>query len=835
MRRKVLSAVLGLQLIGSCLGVSAADMKNNLRAPAYPLVTIDPYTSCWSFGSKLTDGATKHWTGRNFPLIGAIRVDGKSYRFMGKESTPLVGLLDMAESSPWIGKYTFEHPAGNWLSLDYSDASWKQGKGAFGTSGMPVLGTLWETEDIWVRREFELKEDYSADDLFLRYSHDDTFELYINGIQVVKTGYEWNNNVMLALNAEIKKALKKGKNVIAAHCNNKVGGGYVDFGLYKKPKTKDYFTARAEQLSANVLPTQTKYTFQAGGVELDLTFTSPLLCDDLYLLSRPVSYISYKVKSKDKATHDVQVYFDATPEWSINGAGQRITSKREVSDGLTYLSTGTKSQEVLAKKGDDLRIDWGYFYLVGKTTPNTRMMIGDYTAAKKEFATQGRVANTIDNTLSDNMTKQMTALAYSESLGKVGANGSAGYLMIGYDDRNSVQYFGDNLMAYWKKNGQVTIQQAFASASREYPTVMQKCTDFNKKLFADAAASGGQKYAELCALAYRQAIAAHKLVTDKKGNLLFLSKENFSNGSIGTVDVTYPSAPMFLLYNTELAKGLLNFIFDYSESGRWIKPFAAHDVGTYPLANGQTYGEDMPVEESGNMLILTTAIAMRDGNAEYAKKHWQTLTTWANYLIEKGLDPENQLCTDDFAGHLAHNTNLSIKAIVGIAGYGKLAAMLGDQEAAKRYSEAARNMAAKWVEMANDGDHYRLTFDKTGTWSQKYNMVWDKLLGLNLFPKEVYQKEIAFYLTKQNAFGLPLDSRKTYSKSDWILWTATLADDQATFEKLIAPVYRFVNETPDRIPLSDWHETTDGKSVGFRARSVVGGYFIKMLEGKLNK
>ncbi len=256
-------------------------------------------------------------------------------------------------------------------------------------------------------------------------------------------------------------------------------------------------------------------------------------------------------------------------------------------------------------------------------------------------------------------------------------------------------------------------------------------------------------------------------------------------------------------------------------------------MGTYPLANGQAYGDDMPIEESGNMLILTAAIAEMEQNANYADKHWEVLTTWADYLVKEGLDPPNQLCTDDFAGHFAHNANLSIKAIMGIAGYGKLARMLGKEDVAENYLQIAREMAEKWEIMANDGDHYKLTFDRPGSWSQKYNLVWDRLLGFNIFDTKIAEKEIAYYLTKQNPFGLPLDNRKTYTKSDWIMWSAILAENTNDFNALVDRVYKYANETPTRIPLSDWHETIDGTSVGFRARSVVGGYFMKMLEDKI--
>ena len=803
-----------------------------LRAPSVPLITSDTYLAIWSPYNELNEGNTEHWTAATHPLLGALRVDGKVYRFMGKDKLNLETILPMTNTERWEAKFTMSQPAANWIQPQFDDSGWTKGKAAFGTKDMKRIGTEWNTEDIWVRRSFNLNQDLPNDIIYLRYSHDDVFELYLNGEKLVATDYSWNDDVTIELSASAKAKLRKGTNIIAAHCHNTTGGAYVDFGLFRENKQLSNFKEAAIQKSVDVLPTQPYYTFTCGPVELDLVFTAPLLMEDLDLISTPINYISYRVRSLDKKQHDVQVYIETTPQLAVHEPSQPTISEKISKNGMDYLKAGTIDQPYVKRKGDGVRIDWGYAYLGSNSAPNKDLSIGNYYDMKQAFITNGKLLPNSQDFITRSES-DMPAMAYTENLGKVDNQGKSGYVMLGYDDIYSIEYFYERRMAYWKHNGQVSIFDAFERAQASYPSLMKRCRAFDQQLMADAEKAGGRKYAELLALTYRHSITAHKLLTE--GNLLFLSKENHSNGCINTVDLTYPSAPLYLIYNTELMKGMLNSIFYYSESGRWNKPYPAHDLGTYPIANGQLYGEDMPIEEAGNMILVTTAISMMEGNANYASKYWETLSTWANYLIENGLDPENQLCTDDFAGHLAHNANLSAKAIMAIAGYGEMARMLGKETTANKYIETAKRLAIEWEKMAFDDDHYKLAFDKPGTWSQKYNLIWDKVFNINIFPQKVFDTEIPFYLTKQNKYGLLLDSRAQYTKSDWVLWSACMSPDDATFQKFIDPIYTYANETTSRVPISDWHDTNTGKMMNFKARSVVGGYYMKLLMEKVKE
>ncbi|HEX6181492.1 MAG TPA: DUF4965 domain-containing protein, partial [Chitinophagaceae bacterium] len=633
----------------------------------------------------------------------------------------------------------------------------------------------------------------------------------------------------ISLSKQNTAKLRKGENLLAMYCENTGGPGFIDVGLYDRQPP--LAVENAIQKSVVITPTQTTYEFQCGPVDLTLNFLSPMIASDLELLSRPLTFATCTFKSRDRKSHNAELFMGISSNAAVNSSRQAVTMQNRTAPNVKIIAAGTKEQPVLQKRGDDVRIDWGYLLLASPVEHDPKGGIRTEESAVKTFFNPPADPKTPPDDGLELATQGAQFLLISRYDFPVSTQPVSRRVLIGYDDLYSVQYFGQNLQAWWKKNYS-SIEELMSKSAGEYASIKQKCDAFDKKLYGDAMKAGGDTYAKLCVLAYRQSLAAHKLVRGPNDEVFFPQKENFSNGSIWTVDVTYPSAPLSLIYNPDLLKGMINPLFYYSESGKWTKPFPAHDLGTYPLANGQTYPEDMPVEEAGNMIILAATICKAEKSAAYAKEHWKMLSQWVEFLVKDGLDPANQLCTDDFAGHLARNANLSLKAIVGIGSYAMMAEMMGEKTIAEKYKGIAKDYVGRWLQMAADGDHYSLTFDKKGTWSQKYNLVWDKLLGLGLFPKEVYEKEIKYYLSKQNTFGLPLDSRRTYTKSDWILWTATLANNQKDFDALITPVYKFATQTPTRVPLTDWHETVDGKQVGFQARSVVGGYFIKMLEWK---
>ncbi len=592
-----------------------------------------------------------------------------------------------------------------------------------------------------------------------------------------------------------------------------------------------------EQTDRRVTPTHTVYSFRGQGIQLSLTFFTPAFLDDLEVLSRPVTYLTWNAQSTDGAQHDVALFLGVSAGIAASYEGQQMVFSRHQTASEHVLSVGTASQAVLNRSGDNLRIDWGYFHLAVPDSEASSSTVAVHP--ERGFLRDGKLAaaDEMDGPVALNY--RAPEMAMMLPMGSVGAQPVARHVLVSYTEGFAIQYMNRNLRPYWQRNRQ-PVAAMLDQAEQQYAALETKGQSFDKQLVEDLTRADGEHYAWLCTLAYRQSIAAHVLVADENGDPMLFAKENFSNGDIATVDVLYPSAPIFLFFNPKLLQAQLLPVLQYAAlPGRWRFPFAPHDLGQYPLANGQEYGggeqteeNQMPVEESGNLIILADAVARAEGNTALAERFWPQLTQWAQYLEVHGLDPENQLTTDDFAGHVTHNANLSLKAIDALEAYADLARLLHHTADAEKYSRSAHEKARQWVEMDREGDHYKLAFNSPGTWSQKYNLVWDKVLDYNLFPRSVREAEIAFYQTKLNRYGLPLDSRADYTKLDWSMWTATLADSPAGFNALVDPMYLWANETSSRVPMTDWYDTKTGKQVAFQARSVVGGLFIKALADK---
>ncbi len=594
-----------------------------------------------------------------------------------------------------------------------------------------------------------------------------------------------------------------------------MAGVLIDEMFYAMVGTNQEFMQtrkRVYQTGLTVTPLSSLYKFEDDFVKAELEFTTPLLLDRLDIMTRPVSYVRYKIERKTTIEGKrLRFVFGINSRGCVNNGCREVEFKKT---GYSVCCGNTK-QEPLSETGDNAVIDWGYLHLCDKDA---------FPAILKRTKYLDKVFPVPMNQ-AYNAYLDMPYVAVEK---EICGNELSGVITLAYDEIHPIEYFHKPLDEYYTKFFGSFEEMARAAVS-EYDEIKALCDKFDGELMAEAEKVGGENYRNILTIAYRQAIAAHKLVEDEDGNLLFFSKENDSNGCIGTMDVTYPSIPLFLKYNPELVLGMLRPIIKYALSDEWTSDFTPHDVGQYPKANGQVYGNafgllHMPVEEAGNMLVCLAAVMKYSGgNKELFEEAAPLMKKWADYLVENGYNPENQLCTDDFAGHFPHNCNLSVKAIMGIASYSLLS---GDES----YMKIAKEYAKKWEEDAKNDSATRLTFDQPDTWSLKYNMVWDNLLGFNLFSEDVKKREVELYKTKFNRYGVPLDSRKDYTKIDWEMWSTRIYDDKEYFDMICESIVNMINETTDRVPLADWYETKTAYLRAMFCRSVVGGLFINLLD-----
>ncbi|MGZ8538683.1 MAG: DUF5127 domain-containing protein, partial [Flavisolibacter sp.] len=408
------------------------------KAPAYPLITHDPYFSIWSFSDSLNQSSTKHWTGKENSMIGMIRVDGKVYKFMGEPSRQLKPILPTAEDKVLNSLYTTDKPADNWKDIDYDDASWLQGKGMYGTKESDPE-TLWNTKDIWIRKPFEWNGT-NFRQLIKLSKYDDNAQIYLNGRLISSTTCCASGYKELLLSKEFSQLLKKGKNLLAMHCENTGGPGFIDAGFYDVIPGNEI--ENAVQKKVNITATQTTYEFQCGPLQLQLNFLSPLLADNLDLLSRPVSFLNFKLNATDKKNHYADIFFGVSTTAAVNSSKQEVKVSSGTTSNLLMLKAGSTDQKVLGKKGDDVRIDWGYLLLAGIKNEKPVLNYADENTVIESFTklSTNRSPDVVSNNKQFILTVNYNISVSAAPIGKT--------VLIAYDDLYSIQYFNQNLQPW---------------------------------------------------------------------------------------------------------------------------------------------------------------------------------------------------------------------------------------------------------------------------------------------------------------------------------------------------------------------------------------------------
>jgi hypothetical protein len=596
------------------------------------------------------------------------------------------------------------------------------------------------------------------------------------------------------------------------------------------------------QRQLTVTATRSVYVLEAGGVELTLTFLSPVEPGDLTRQCVPMSYVLPSVRATDGATHQVGLYLDVSGEWAhgdsntrIGWAQQRVTGAGGAD--LVSLSFTPDAPAVLAENGD--MASWGTVIWSATDQPGLTWQIGADSVVRAAALADGALGDSVDADQPRAIDDRWPVFGFHVDLGRVGARPKAAVLSVGHVREPAVSYLGAQLPPLWRSHWS-TWQEMAAAFHADAAAAGRRSAALDERIRREATAAGGPAYAALCALALRQAYAGTELVS-RDGSPWALLKEISSDGNVSTVDVLYPAMPVFAYLDPAYLGLLLQPLLEYAEHGGWPKPFAEHDLGSsYPNASGHNDGkeEDMPVEESANMLLMTAVhLARTDAAAAsaFARAHYPVLAQWADYLVANALDPGYQNQTDDFTGFIAHSANLALKGILALGAMARIATAAGRAADAAHYRATAEQYIAQWAGKAQDGRHLRLAYDQPGTWSLKYNGYPDALLGLGLVPAAVAAEEAAWYATQANPYGIPLDDRHSYTKADWEMWTAAWLRGHPVSGRLVQALYDFVHTTPTRVPFTDWYDTVSDRQNGFQARPVVGGVYALLSLGRAGR
>ncbi|OTA70540.1 glutaminase A [Hypoxylon sp. EC38] len=590
-----------------------------------------------------------------------------------------------------------------------------------------------------------------------------------------------------------------------------------------------------DQTDFSYTSTRSTFVMNVGGkVEMNITFLSPVTPSDLRRQSLVFSYLDVAVHSLDGANHDVQLYADVSAEWASGDLSAIVQWDYNSADGVAYHQFERQNQQPISETNQ--LPNWGTWFWSTKDVDNLSWQSGADTDVRGAFINNGVLPNTKDTNFRA-VQDSWPVFGFANDLGSVGSASVSTLYSIGITQDGAINLLGEgsDLTTYpslWTSYFGSDVE-AMTFFYNDYDEVSSLSTDLDNKVASDSLSAAGQNYLTLTSLSVRQTFGALQFTGTDSDPLVFL-KEISSNSDIQTVDVIFPAIPLILYTNPALLNYLLKPLFLNQENGHYPNTNAIHDLGTFPVAKGYPDGTDepMPLEECGNMIIMVLAYAQRTGDNDYLSQHYPILKQWAGYLVDEALIPADQISTDDFAGSLANQTNLGLKGIIGLRAMSEISERTGNSDDASSYLDTATSYISQWqgfgLNTAADPPHATLSYGDEDSHGLLYNLYANSLLNFGDFvPESVYNMQSDFYPTVALEYGVPLDTRHTYTKTDWMLWCAAIAntDTQDTIIRLVAG---WIDSTPTNRALTDLYDAQTGDYPGglqFTARPVVGGHF----------
>lgn len=523
---------------------------------------------------------------------------------------------------------------------------------------------------------------------------------------------------------------------------------------------------------------------------------------------------------------------DLTTEWASGDRSQKVEWSYGAAGNTAYHQFARQTQAAFSEQGD--QAEWGDWYYAASSTDTLTHKSGADNDVRSQFVNSGVLDGSADGEFRA-INDRWPVFGFSDNIGRVGKSSKSSLFTMFHAQAEAAQFnIGSGLKgvpSYWREQYSKN-EDALTFFHNDFKEISEKSVELDAQVSNDAKQVGGQDYVTVLSLAARQAWAATQVAGTSTDPYIFM-KEISSNGNMNTVDVIYPSSPLLMYFNPSWLKLLLDPVYIVMENGLWPEKFSIHDIGFhYPNATGHATEEtqEMPVEESGNMLILSLAYAQKTGDTAYLAQHYDLLRQWTDYLVSNTLIPASQQSTDDFAGALANQTNLALKGIIAIRAMSSIANLTAHTDDVTTYSQTADSYIAQWQDLginrAASPPHSTLSYNDATSHGLLYNLYADALLETDLVPRAVYEMQSAFYPTIAEAYGVPLDTRHTWGKNDWEMWSAAVASESTRME-MIARLARWIGETSTNSPVADLYDAVTGGygAVPFKARPVVGGWF----------